>query len=171
MPTRDETTEPHRRPARLLTADGHDYLDAWCHLAEARRLFRLDRMHAVEVVDEPRAGARRCARATSPTGLFQPGPEDLVAVLHLAPAARWVADYYPVDAARSSATAGWRSTLRVGDPRWLVRLVLRLAPAVTVVEPPGLRDEVARTAQAALALYDAETPGRAMCTTLLRATA
>ena len=43
-----------------------------------------------------------------------------------------------------------------GLARWLVRLALRLAPAVTVVEPPGLRDEVARTAAAALALYDAD---------------
>ena len=54
VPTRDETTQRTVDPLALLTADGHDYLDAWCHLAEARRLFRLDRMHAVELVDEPR---------------------------------------------------------------------------------------------------------------------
>ena len=44
-------------------------------------------------------------------------------------------------------------TLRVSDPRWLVRLALRLAPAVTVVEPAELRDEVTRTAAATLDLY------------------
>ena len=54
VPTRDETTRRTVDPLALLRADGHDYLDAWCHLAEARRLFRLDRMRSVEVVDEPR---------------------------------------------------------------------------------------------------------------------
>ncbi len=155
VPTRDETTRRVVDPLELLTNDGHDYLDAWCHLAQARRLFRLDRMYAVEVVDEPRQNHALTPRDLS-EGLFEPGPDDVVAVLHLERYARWVADYYPVDAVEELGDGRLAATLRVGDPRWLVRLVLRLAPAVTVVEPPELRDEVTRTAQATLALYDAE---------------
>ena len=45
-------------------------------------------------------------------------------------------------------------TLRVNDPRWLVRLALRLGSAAQVVEPAELRAEVRRTAAAALALYE-----------------
>jgi proteasome accessory factor C len=155
VPTRDETTQRTVDPLELLTADGHDYLDAWCHQAGARRLFRLDRMHAVELVDAPRQEHALTPRDLS-EGLFEPGPEDVVAVVHLERHTRWVADYYPVDGVEELGEGRLAATLRVGDPRWLVRLALRLAPAVTVVEPPGLREEVDRTAAAALALYDAD---------------
>jgi proteasome accessory factor C len=77
----------------------------------------------------------------------------VVAVVHLERHARWVADYYPVDEVEELGDGRLRVTLRVGDPRWLVRLALRLAPAVTVVEPAELRDEVSRTADATLRLY------------------
>ena len=155
VPTRDETTRRIVDPLELLTSDGRDYLDAWCHLAQARRLFRLDRMYAVEVVDEPRQKHALTPRDLS-EGLFEPGPDDVVAVLHLERYARWVADYYPVDAVEELGDGRLAATLRVGDPRWLVRLVLRLAPSVSVVEPAELREEVARTAQATLELYDTE---------------
>lgn len=152
VPTRDETTRRTVDPLALLTSDGHEYLDAWCHLAQARRLFRLDRMHAVEVVDEARQEHSLSPRDLS-EGLFAPGPDDIVAVVHLDRHARWVADYYPVDSVEELGDGRLAATLRVGDPRWLVRLALRLAPAVTVVEPASLRSEVSRTAEAALALY------------------
>ena len=155
VPTRDETTRRTVDPLELLNAEGHDYLDAWCHLAGARRLFRLDRMHAVELVDEPRQEHALSPRDLS-EGLFEPGPDDVVAVVHLERYTRWVADYYPVDSVEELGEGRLAATLRVGDPRWLVRLALRLAPAVTVVEPPGLREEVARTAAAALALYQTD---------------
>ncbi|MCW2710125.1 MAG: hypothetical protein JWP24_319 [Marmoricola sp.] len=152
VPTRDETTQRVVDPLELMTSDGHDYLDAWCHLAQGRRLFRLDRMHAVEVVDAPRHEHSLSPRDLS-EGLFEPGPDDVVAVLHLERHARWVADYYPVDAVEELGDGRIAVTLRAGDPRWLVRLAMRLAPAVTLVEPPELRDEVTRTALAALDLY------------------
>jgi proteasome accessory factor C len=155
VPTRDETTRRTVDPLALLTSDGHEYLDAWCHLARARRLFRLDRMHAVETVDEPRREHALRPRDLS-EGLFAPGPDDIVAVVHLDRHARWVADYYPVDSVEELDDGRLAATLRVGDPRWLVRLALRLAPAVTVVEPASLRAEVSRTAEAALALYGTE---------------
>ncbi len=153
VPTRDETTQRTVDPLELLTADGHDYLDAWCHLAQARRLFRLDRMHAVEVVDEPRQEHDLTPRDLS-EGLFAPGPADVEAVLHLERYARWVADYYPVDSVEELGAGRLEARLRVGDPRWLVRLALRVAPGITVVEPAQLRQEVSRTARATLALYD-----------------
>ena len=110
-------------------------------------------MHAVELVDEPRQEHALTPRDLS-EGLFEPGPEDVVAVVHLERYTRWVADYYPVDSVEELGEGRLAATLRVGDPRWLVRLALRLAPAVTVVEPAGLREEVDRTAAAALALYE-----------------
>jgi proteasome accessory factor C len=156
VPTRDETTQRTVDPLELLTGDGHEYLDAWCHLAQARRLFRLDRMYAVEVVDEPRQRHSLSPRDLS-EGLFAPGPEDVVSVIHLERHARWVADYYPVDSVEELGEGRLAVTLRVADPRWLVRLALRLAPAVTVVEPAELRAEVARTARTTLDHYSDPT--------------
>jgi proteasome accessory factor C len=157
VPTRDETTQRTVDPLELLTSDGRDYLDAWCHLAQARRLFRLDRMYAVELVDEPRQQHSLRPRDLS-EGLFEPGPDDVVAVLHLERHARWVADYHPVDSVRELGEGRLEVTLRVGDPRWLVRLALRLAPSVTVVSPDDLRSEVESTARLALAQYGEAPP-------------
>jgi proteasome accessory factor C len=74
--------------------------------------------------------------------------------MHLERYARWVADYYPVDSVEELGEGRLEARLRVGDPRWLVRLALRVAPGLTVVEPAELNAEVARTAAATLALYD-----------------
>ena len=59
-------------------------------------------------------------------------------MLHLERYARWVADYYPVDSVEELGDGRLEARLRVGDPRWLVRLALRVAPGLTVVEPPEL---------------------------------
>jgi proteasome accessory factor C len=158
VPTRDETTERTVDPLALLAADGHDYLDAWCHLARARRLFRLDRMYDVELVDEPRDHEDLSPRDLS-EGLFEPGPDDIEAVVRLEPWARWVADYYPVVGTEELGEGRLELTLRVGDPLWLVRLALRQAPALSIIEPASLRDEVAATARATLALYDSPQEG------------
>jgi proteasome accessory factor C len=154
VPTRDETTRRIVDPLELLSGEGHDYLDAWCHLAQARRLFRLDRMRTVEIVDAPRQEHDLLPRDLS-DGLFEPSPGDIEAVLHLERYARWVADYYPMDSVEELGGGRLEAHLRVGDPRWLVRLALRVAPGLTVLEPPELSEEVARTAKATLALYDA----------------
>ncbi len=159
VPTRDETTQRTVDPLELLSGDGHDYLDAWCHLAQARRLFRLDRMYAVEVVDEPRQPHALTPRDLS-EGLFAPGPDDVVAVVHLERHARWVTGYYPVDAVEELGDGRLAATLRVGDPRWLVRLALRLAPAMQVVDPPELREAVTISARSTLDLYS-EAPADA----------
>ncbi|RLV48696.1 WYL domain-containing protein [Nocardioides mangrovicus] len=152
VPSRDETTERVVDPLAVLVAEGHTYLDAWCHLAEARRLFRLDRVSAAEVLEEPAARHHVPSRDLS-DGLFEPGPDDVVATVRLAAPARWVAEYYPVESSRELADHGLEVTLRVGDPQWLVRLVLRLAPHAAVVSPSELAERVAAAAGATLERY------------------
>lgn len=45
--------EPRRiDPQTMVVRDGHTYLQAWCHKAQAERLFRLDRIIAVAVANE-----------------------------------------------------------------------------------------------------------------------
>jgi proteasome accessory factor C len=153
VPTRDESTERVVDPLRVVHADGHTYLDAWCHLAEDQRLFRLDRVSSAEVLDTPvrrHAGVRPRDLAQ---GIFQPSPDDTLATLRLTPGARWVAEYYPVEDTRNERGGGLLVRLRVGDPAWLTRLMLRLGDSAELLEPPDLAEQVRRTASAALENY------------------
>ena len=151
VPTRDESTLRTVDPVAVVSRDGHDYLDAWCHLARARRLFRLDRVEAVQVLEERRVEPDLAPRDLS-EGLFEPGPDAVSAVLHLDRPARWVADYHPVDRVEELGDGRLEVHLRSDDLRWLVRLVLRLAPDVRVVEPESLRADVVAAARRALDL-------------------
>lgn len=153
VPARDETTERDVDPMRMLLADGRTYLEAWCHRAEGVRLFRLDRVAAAEALDvaaEPPPQAR--PRDLS-AGLFQPSPEDLLATLELEPAAAWVAEYYPCEEVEDIGSGRLRVRLRVGDPRWLRRLALRLGDTARIVEPSAVAAEVREEARRALAAY------------------
>jgi proteasome accessory factor C len=139
-------------PMRLLLVEGRGYLEAWCRRAEAVRLFRLDRVDAVEVLDEPAAPPPDVEPTDVSAGLFRPSPEHRSAVLLLEPEARWVAEYYPVDEVVELGDTGRaRVLLRFADPAWLVRLVLGLGGGATVLEPAELTEAVARRAREALA--------------------
>lgn len=153
VPHRDETTRRDVDPMRVLHADGRWYLEGWCHRAESVRIFRLDRVVDVTVLDDhgtPPASARR---RDLDAGLFAPGPLDHLVTLALEPAARWVVDYYPVEQVWQEPSGGLRVTLRTGDLAWLRALVLRLGGAGRVIDPPGLAADVRATAEAALAAY------------------
>ena len=48
---------------------------------------------------------------------------------------------------------GLTVTLRVGDPAWLTRLMLRLGATAELVDPPDLADSVREVAAQALLNY------------------
>ena len=66
---------------------------------------------------------------------------------------RWFAEYYPVISTSEAAGGGLEATLAVSDERWLLRLALRFAPGVTVLEPVELRERVANVAADAQRLH------------------
>lgn len=145
-------------PMRLLLVEGRGYLEAWCRRAEAVRLFRLDRVDDVEVLDEPAEAPPDVQPTDVSVGPFRPAPEHRSAVLLLEPEARWVAEYYPVDeVVELGETGRARVCLRFADPAWLVRLVLGLGGGATVLEPAELADAVRRRAHEALAGADGES--------------
>lgn len=152
VPSRDEESERVVDPHALVSANGFDYLDAWCHLAEAPRLFRLDRIHSAEVTDDP-VQTRPQPRRPLADGLFLQDGAARRVVLHLQPQARWVPDYYPVEKVRRRRGGALEVTMLVADSRWLDRLLLRLAPYATVVDPLELADSFRHAAASALRLY------------------
>jgi proteasome accessory factor C len=154
VPARDEATERTVDPLRLVYAEGNTYLDAWCHTAEGRRLFRLDRVSSAEVLDSPVSDHSDLPPRDLSEGIFQPSSHDSLATLLLAPSARWVAEYYPVEHVEEAGEGNLRVRLRVGDPEWLTRLVLRLGGTARVEEPAELSTAVHRAATEALGNYE-----------------
>lgn len=148
---RDTVSQRTVDPIRLLMLEGRGYLEAWCRKAQAVRMFRLDRIDEITVLDEPATPPPHAAPTDISDGLFQPGPEHGRAVLELESSALWVAEYYPVDETEPLEDGRARVVLRYADPGWLVRLVLGLGGGARIVEPTELAATVAQRAREALA--------------------
>jgi proteasome accessory factor C len=158
VPTRDERTERTVDPLRLLLVDGRWYLEAWSREVAGVRLFRLDRIDDVEVLDEASAPPPGVHLRDVDAGLYQPEPGAPVVRLRLARAARWVAEYYPVEDVREveDPPGGLAVAVRTADMAWARRLVASLGGAATVDEPATLAADVAADARAALTRYAAD---------------
>ncbi len=139
---------------RLLLVEGHAYLEAWCRRAEAVRLFRLDRVLELTVLDLPADVPEQAEHVDVDAGpLFRPSDDDVRVELELSRAGRWVADYYPCDEVTDLGDGRVRVALRTPDTSWVRRLGLRLGEDGRVIAPPDLADEVRQEAAAALAQY------------------
>jgi proteasome accessory factor C len=153
-PQKDVVTERDVDPMRLLVVEGRSYLEGWCRLAEGVRLFRLDRVLDLTVLDEPAAVPESAEPVDIEQGLFRPSESDERVELELAPGARWVAEYYPCESVTELDEGRLSVVLRTPDTRLVRRLALRLGEEARVVSPAALAEEVRAAAAAALALYD-----------------
>jgi proteasome accessory factor C len=152
VPGRDEATERDVDPMRLLVVEGRTYLEGWCRRAEAVRLFRLDRVLEMQVLDVPAAVPADAEPVDVDDGLFRPSPEDVNVQLELRPGGHWVAEYYPCESVQRNGDE-LRVTLRTPDTRWVRRLALRLGEDGRVIGPAELAAQVGEDAAAALAQY------------------
>jgi len=149
---RDALTTRRIDPYAVFHAYGHWYADAWCHLVDADRLFRVDRIQAVRATGEefePR-GDDGTAVADA---VFHPSPEDPRVTLELTPDAGWVVESYPCEEAEERPDGSWRVVLAISERAWLERLLLRLGPDARVIEPPELRGAAAEAARRLLGRY------------------
>jgi proteasome accessory factor C len=153
VPGRDEATERDVDPMRLLLLEGRTYLEAWCRRAEAVRLFRLDRVLSLTVLDVAAEVPEEAEHVDVDSGLFRPSPDDVRVELELAQPGRWVAEYYPCDEVTELGDGRLKVVLRTPDTRWVKRLALRLGEDGRVTAPAGLAGEVEDEATAALAQY------------------
>ena len=103
---------------------GDWYLAGFCRYAEDDRLFRVDRMDSITVLDqlyEPSvADAASIVR-------YEPSPDDHEAVFLVGKRSRWVTEYYPVEYEDISPEST-RVTMSVSDPLVAARLLIRLGP-------------------------------------------
>ena len=153
VPGRDEATERDVDPMRLHIVEGRPYLEAWCLRAEGMRLFRLDRVLSLEVLDVPAAPPDEAQPVAVDQGLFRPSPGDVLVEFELAAAGRWVAEYYPCESEADLEDGRLRVVLRTPDTGWVRRLALRLGEDGRVISPPSLVAGIREAATAALANY------------------
>src|ERR1700727_1400470 len=113
-----------------------------CLRAEAMRLFRLDRVLSLEVLDVPSSPPEQAQPVDVDQGLFRPSPDDVPVVLELSVAGRWVAEYYPCESVCDLEDGRLRVVLRTPNTGWVRRLALRLGEDGRVVSPPSLVAEV-----------------------------
>jgi proteasome accessory factor C len=153
VPGRDEVTPREVDPMRVVMVDGRTYLECWCYRAEAMRLFRLDRMLGVEVLDVPADPPAEAEPIDVTAGVFRPSPTDELVELEVTAAGRWVAEYYPCERVVELGEGRLRVALRARDEDWILKLALRLGDTGKVVTPPSMAERVREEAERALALY------------------
>ena len=154
VPSRDELSERVVDPRGVVQHGRFSYLDAFCHAAGAMRFFRLDRIDSATVLDTPVETAIEPPREVT-TGLLagESPTGGTTATLLLQPEADWVPDYYPVQEARRRPDGTVEVDLVVADPRWLTRLLLRLAPHAQVLSPTAFTETFTATARETLGRY------------------
>jgi proteasome accessory factor C len=147
----------HRRvdPLRIESVDADWYLRGWCHLREALRTFRLDRITNPLITSQ--AISYHASDVHLPDTLFEGSVDDLVVTIDVArSAAALLADYIPDDAVSKEIGDRIRTTVRVSHYHGLKRLVASMPGVVTVVEPAEARRVVADWAAAGAARYGSE---------------
>jgi proteasome accessory factor C len=137
-------------PEQVFVALGHWYVAAWDVTIDAERLFRVDRIRRVEPT-----GERFSPRGLEGAGrsLYTPSDEDVSVRLRLAPAARWIAEYYTITDEQERADGSLDITLPARTLGWVARLLLRAGSDAIVLEPPELTVEVAALARSTLDRY------------------
>lgn len=142
-------------PLRIESVDQDWYLRGWCHLREAVRTFRLDRMTGLSATDEPIT--YRPTDVVLSEKLFEGSPEDLSVQIEVSSTALpLLADYIP-EGAPLSETGGYvRTSIRVAHYHGLKRLVAGLSGVLTICAPDEARAAVADWAAAGIARYSEE---------------
>lgn len=152
---RSATGESEHRsvdPLLVESVDADWYLRAWCHLRDAIRTFRLDRIANATVTSLP--VTHRAGEVALPERLFEGSSDDVTVVVDVAAGAvPLLADFIPDDAERQEADGVVRTTLRASHFHGIKRLAASMPGLVTVVAPPEARALVADWAESAAARY------------------
>lgn len=100
---------------------------AWCHKAQARRWFRLDRIKSAVLLDTAASMPR-----TATSAAWVPPPEMARATLILDADVIWAAERWACDERETLPDGRLRVVVAVGGPAWLERALVQLGPRVTV---------------------------------------
>lgn len=122
-------------PWSVFSTLGNWYVRGFCRLADAERVFRVDRIRRAtstnERFDPPEEPPR-------PAVGYTPNEADVRAKIRLGPRARWVVDYYPVEIVTADES-GSIVEFSAGDAAVVARLLLRLGDEAELLEGDEVR--------------------------------
>ncbi len=136
--SREEETVRDIEPWALVSTLGNWYVQGFCRMVGAERVFRVDRIRDLVVLEE---------RFERPEGLPEPGvayspsDDDVVARIRLTPNATWVLDYYPVDVLKETKS-GTEIRFSSPDAEIPARLLLRLGGEARLLQGDEVRSKV-----------------------------
>ena len=146
--SKEEETERTVEPWILLATLGNWYLKGFCRMVSDERVFRVDRIRRVEVLD----GEIEVPDDVGAEVGYSPSDDDVQAVIELSPSARWVMDYYPVEIVDDD---GEVAVVRFSSPDAEIasRLLLRLGGSARLVDGDQVADRLRSIATAILDRY------------------
>jgi proteasome accessory factor C len=145
-------------PQRLVHYRDNWYLDAWCHLRDDLRVFSVDAVAGVDLLDHQAKAVSDVVldrELAAGYGIFA-GSRTQTAVLKFEPTrARWVSreTWHPQQKGRLQADGSWVLEVPYSDPRELVMDILKYGAGVEVLEPEDLRRQVADQIRDAAGIY------------------
>lgn len=148
---RGEKEERSVSPLRLDLVGDTWYLRGWCHLRDALRTFRLDRIGSISVSSADIPSSIQVLEL--PEALFDARDTDLAVVVRLSEnALPLIAEYHPlVDGAAAGGDV--LATIHFAHLTNVARLIARYPGILQVIEPPEAIVAVAEFAASALARY------------------
>lgn len=138
-------------PLRIFSVDDYVYLAAWCEQAEAVRSFRFDRMANVKIVDPVVHG--EVDLLTEVTGLtdLKSAP---TALIRIDSEIAWVTEETWVRRANDQLGIIEKGQIFITVPylskEWLIRWILSMAGAATVMEPVAFAEEISQIVEKSL---------------------
>ncbi|HUI05110.1 MAG TPA: WYL domain-containing protein, partial [Acidimicrobiales bacterium] len=145
-------------PVAVRAIEGRWYLDGYCHNAQGRRRFRIDRVSQAQLTGRPAAAHDDAGPDASSGDAFVPGPEATVAHVAVDDEARWIVEALPTSGVEPTGDGRTRVGIPVVSTVWFGRLMLRLGPHAEVLDPPELADVGRDAARQLLARYQDGAP-------------
>jgi proteasome accessory factor C len=113
------------------------YLRGWCHVNQAVRSFRLDRIQNISITSEDISKEARTA--TIPEDVFGGSVDEQIIKIAAEPEAAEIFWNFPVAAEPTLENGRWIGKIRVGSLAGLPRHIVRFGGMVEVLEPKSAR--------------------------------
>lgn len=156
--SRNERNNRVVSPQRLIHYKENWYVVAWCHKADALRVFALDSVEDARVLTEPAFEVDKAAvdaMVGKDFGIYAGGDRKWAKLRFSALQARWVAAELWHSEQKAAVQDDGSLVLEVpySDPRELLLDVLKFGPEAEVLDPPELREDVRSRLLRALSQY------------------
>ena len=149
---RDAVTERDVDPLRLYSLDNTWYFEAWCHLVDGLRNFRLDRVQ--DVHPNGKAAGKAAPNGSGvPAKLFTPNDDDTTVTVQLTRQGRGLAEDYYAERTAELPDGGLVAEIRFGNTAWLPMFVAQHGGAARILAPAEVANAARNWLAAALDSY------------------